>query len=109
VTGFLLGLVFAAGVGIVWAGLTRSEDAAGAGTIRRFIEAHRRNIPTPRFAALGIVGAFVLGALAWSVARMPVLAVVGALAGAYAPVALDLRRREAGRRARERAWPAALA
>ena len=27
-TGFLLGLVFAAGVGIVWAGLTRSEDAA---------------------------------------------------------------------------------
>jgi tight adherence protein B len=40
---------------------------------------------------------------------MPVLAVVGALAGAYAPVALDVRRREAGRRARERAWPAALA
>jgi tight adherence protein B len=108
-TGFLLGLLFAAGVGIVWAGLTRSEDAAGDDALRRFIEAHRRSIPTPRFAALGIVGAVVLGALAWSLARMPMLAVVGALGGAYAPVALDLHRREARRRARERGWPAALA
>src|SRR5439155_21566215 len=54
-TGFLLGLLFAAGVGIVWAGLTHSEDAAGDDVLRRFIEAHRRSIPTPRFAALGIV------------------------------------------------------
>ncbi len=108
-TGFLLGLLFAAGVGIVWAGLTRAEDAAGDDAVRRFFEAHRRSFPTPRFAALGVGGALVLGALAWSLARMPVLAVVGVLAGAYAPVAFDLRRREAGRRERERAWPAALA
>src|SRR5207248_8608001 len=71
VTGFLLGLLFSAGVGIIWAGLTRSEDDAGDGVLRRFIEAQRRSVPTPRFAALGVLGAFVLGALAWSLARMP--------------------------------------
>src|ERR687888_255921 len=107
-TGFLLGLVFAGGVGTIWVGATRADDA-GDGPIRRLIERHRRSIPTPRFAALGLAGAFVLGGLAWSLARMPVLAVVGALAGAYAPVTLDLRRREARRRERERALPAALA
>src|SRR5919204_2781968 len=108
-TGFLLGLLFAVGVGIIWAGLTRSEEARGDGALRRLIDAHRRSIPTPRFAALGVARAFLLGGLAWSLSRMPVLVVVGALAGAYAPVALDLRRREARRRERERAWPAALA
>src|SRR5919204_6951384 len=108
-TGFLLGLLFAVGVGIIWAGLTRSDDATADGALHRLIDAHRRSIPTPGFAALGVAGAFVLGALAWSLGRMPMLAVVGALAGAYAPIALDVRRREAGRRARERAWPAALA
>src|SRR5919204_1291686 len=108
-TGFLLGLLFAVGVGIIWAGLPRPAEATADSALHRFIDAHRRGIPTPRFAALGVAGAFVLGGLAWSLARIPVLAALGALAGAYAPVALELRRREAARRERERAWPAVLA
>src|SRR5207248_3368565 len=58
-TGFLLGLLFAAGIGAVWAGLTRSQTAAGDDAIRRFVGTHRRSIPTPRFAALGAAGAVV--------------------------------------------------
>ncbi len=109
-TGFLLGLLFAAGVGLFWVGLTRSHtDVAGGVTPRRLIEAYGRRIQAPPFVAFGVVGALVVGALAWSLARIPVLAVLGALAGAYAPVALGLRRRETNRRERERAWPAALA
>jgi tight adherence protein B len=107
-TGFLLGLLFAGGVGIIWAGVTHTE-ASRDSAVQRFIKRHRRSIPTPRFAAVGVAAAFVLGGLAWSLARMPVLAVVAALAGAYAPVALELHRRERARRERERAWPAALA
>jgi tight adherence protein B len=107
-TGFLLGLVFAGGVGLLWRGLTRPGGGEGR-TLRRLIAVHGRKLPPPRFIAVGFVGALVVGLLAWSVARIPVLAGLGALAGAYAPVALDLRRREAARRERERAWPAALA
>jgi tight adherence protein B len=108
-TGFLLGLVFAGGVGLLWVGLRRSEGGASGVTLRRLVEEHGLRFPAPRFVALGVVGAFVVAALAWSLARIPVLAVLGAIAGAYAPVAIGLRRREAARRERERAWPAALA
>jgi tight adherence protein B len=108
-TGFLLGLVFSGGVGLLWVGLGRSERGNGGVTLRRLIEEHGRRLPAPRFVVFGVVGAFVLAALAWSLTRIPVLAVLGAIAGAYAPVAIGLRRREAGRRERERAWPAALA
>jgi tight adherence protein B len=107
-TGFLLGLVFAGGVGLLWLGLTRPDGGEGR-TLRRLVAVHRRKLPAPRFIAVGVFGALVVGLLAWSVARIPVLAALGALAGAYAPVALGLRRREAARRERERAWPAALA
>jgi tight adherence protein B len=108
-SGFLLGLTFAGGVGLLWVGLTRSDDRTRNLTVRRFVEEHGRRLPLPRFLVFGLVGAFVVGALAWSFARIPILVVVGALIGAYAPVAVGLRRREAGRRERERAWPAALA
>lgn len=108
-TGFLLGLTFAGGVGLLWVGLTRSDDRTRSLTLRRIVEEHGRNLPQPRFLAFGLVGAFVTAALAWSFARIPILVVVGALIGAYAPVAVGVHRRQAGRRERERAWPAALA
>ena len=108
-TGFLLGLTFAGGVGLLWVGLTRSDEQARNLTLRRLVEEHGRKLPQRRFLAFGLVGAFVSGALAWSFARIPILVVVGSLIGAYAPVAIGLRRRQAGRRERERAWPAALA
>jgi tight adherence protein B len=108
VTGFLLGLVFAGGVALLWRGLTRPDGGEGR-TLRRLIAVYGRKLPAPRFIAVGLVGALVVGLLAWSVARIPVLAALGAVAGAYVPVALGLRRREAARRERERAWPAALA
>lgn len=109
-TGFLLGLVFAAGVGLLWIGLTSADDRFwGGGTLGRLIDAYGRKLPAPRFVVVGGVGALVVGALAWSLTRIPVLCVIGALAGAYAPVAVGVRRRETNRRERERAWPAALA
>jgi tight adherence protein B len=107
-TGFLLGLVFAGGVGLLWLDLTRPGDGEGR-TLRRLIAVYGGKLPPPRFIAVGFVGALVVGLLAWSLARIPALAALGALAGAYAPVALGLRRREAARRERERSWPAALA
>jgi tight adherence protein B len=107
-TGFLLGLVFAGGVGLLWRGLTRPNGGEGR-TPRLLIAAYGRKLPAPRFIAVGFVGALVVGLLAWSVARLPVLSALGAVAGAYAPVAFGLRRREAARRERERGWPAALA
>ncbi len=109
-TGFLLGLVFATGVALAWVGFTHSHtDIADGVTLQRLVERYSRRVPAPRFVVSGCVGALVVGVLAWSLARIPVLAAVGALAGAYAPVALGLRRRETRRRERERAWPAALA
>jgi tight adherence protein B len=108
-SGFLLGLTFAVGVGLLWVGLTRSDERTRKLTLRRLVVKQGRKLPQPRFLAFGLVVAFVLGALAWSFARIPILVVVGAFIGAYAPVAVGLRRSEAGRRERERAWPAALA
>jgi tight adherence protein B len=108
-TGFLLGLTFAGGVGLLWVGLTRSDDRTRSLPLRRLVEEQGRRLPQPRFLAFGLVGAFVTAALAWSFARIPILVVVGALIGAYAPVAVGVHRRQAGRRERERAWPAALA
>jgi tight adherence protein B len=106
-SGFLLGLTFAGGVGFLWVGLTRSDERTRNLTLRRLVHEHGRNLPQSRFLAFGLVGAFVVGALAWSFARIPILVVVGALIGAYAPVALGLHRRQSARR--ERTWPAALA
>ena len=106
-TGFLLGLVFAAGLGLLWAGAVCGvELRSGAGrSIRR-----RRKLPLSPPMFLAVLAASVLAALlVWSLVDVPVLGFAAAIGGGYAPVAWAVRRQERRLRERERAWPAALA
>jgi tight adherence protein B len=59
---------------------------------------------------LVVTAAAVVGlSLGWALTSIPVLALLGGFAGAYAPFVWLRRRNEQAQRARERAWPAALA
>jgi tight adherence protein B len=63
----------------------------------------------PLFVLVVLASAVLAALLAWSLVDVPVLALAGAIGGAYAPVAWAGRRREHRLRERERGWPAALA
>jgi tight adherence protein B len=110
VTGFLLGLIFAAGVAFFWAGAVHGvEPRLGLGGMNRLVRQSELPLSPPLFL-LVVLGASALAALlVWSLVDVPVLAVAGAIGGAYGPVAWVGRRRERRLRERERAWPAALA
>jgi tight adherence protein B len=110
VTGILLGLVFAAGVALLWAGVVCGvELRPGPELLGR--TARRRDLPmSPPLLLLAVLAASTLSAmLVWSLVDVPVLALAAAIGGGYAPVAWAGRRRERRLRERERAWPAALA
>jgi tight adherence protein B len=65
---------------------------------------------SPRLFLLGVLASAALAVLlVWSLVDVPVLALAGAIGGAYTPVSWAGRRRERRLRERERAWPAALA
>jgi tight adherence protein B len=111
-TGLLLAMCFATGVALLWLGtvggvalpaapaaLTRIGGVLGdAGLTMRPLS----------FVALA-VGSGLLAAFAtWSIVAVPILAVVAAAGGTWAPVAWVRRRRDRRERERERAWPAAL-
>jgi tight adherence protein B len=85
VTGFLLGLVFAAGLGLLWAGAVCGvEPRAARGRLSR----RRRALPLSPLLLVAVVATSVLAALlVWSLVDVPVLAFAAAIAGAYAPVA----------------------
>jgi tight adherence protein B len=104
VTGFLFALCFALGLGLLVFGARVEEP------LRRLIARQRGAVAGSwRRALLGGVLAVVAAAVAWAVTSVFVLALVAAAAAAYGPVAWLRRKREQGRRERERAWPAALA
>jgi tight adherence protein B len=110
VTGFLLGLVFAAGVALVWAGaVCRVDVRLGPGRLRRLVRQSGLPLSPPLFLLVVLASAALAALLVWSVIDVPVLAFAAAIGGAYAPVAWAARRRERRLRERERAWPAALA
>jgi tight adherence protein B len=110
VTGFLLGLVFAAGVALLWAGAVSGADLRlGSGRLRRLVRHSELPLSPPLFLLAVLVLAGLAALLAWSLVDVPVLALAGAIGGAYAPVAWAGRRRERRLRERERAWPAVLA
>jgi tight adherence protein B len=110
VTGFLLGLVFAAGVALVWAGVVSGvEIQLGIGRIGRLVHQSELPLSLPLFLMVVFASAAIAAVLVWSLVDVPVLALAGAIAGAYAPVAWAARRRARRQRQRERAWPAALA
>ena len=109
-TGFLLGLVFAAGVALVWAGVVSGvEIQLGIGRFGRLVHQSELPLSLPLFLMVVLASAAIAAVLVWSLVDVPVLALAGAIAGAYAPVAWAARRRARRQRERERAWPAALA
>jgi tight adherence protein B len=109
-TGFVLGLVFAAGVALLWAGAVCSvEPRLGLGRLNRLVRQSELPLSAPLFAVAVLAAAAVAAALIWSLVDVPVLALAAAIGGAFAPVAWVGRRRERRLRERERAWPAALA
>jgi tight adherence protein B len=110
VTGFLLGLVFAAGVAFLWAGAVCGADVRlGSLNVGRFVRQSELPLSPPFFLLLVVASAALAAWLAWSLVDVPVLALAGAIGGAYAPFVWAGGRRGRRQRERERAWPAALA
>jgi tight adherence protein B len=111
-TGLLLALCFATGIALLWLGTVGGVTlpAAPALLVRapRLLRDAGLDIKPLTFVVLSAGSAFVALAVAWSLLAVPILAVVAAAGGAWAPVAWVRRRRDRRRRERERAWPAAL-
>ena len=108
-TGFLLGLVFAAGVALLWASIVSGVELRSPGRLSR--AARRRQLPVspPLFLLVVLASSILAALLVWSFVDVPVLVLAAAIGGGYAPVAWAGRWRERRLRERERAWPAALA
>jgi tight adherence protein B len=110
VTGFLLGLVFAAGVALLWVGAVCGvEIGLGVGRFGVLVRQSELPLSPPLFLIVLFASGALAAVLVWSLVDVPVLALAGFIGGAYAPVAWAARRRERRLRERERAWPAALA
>ncbi|MGH2961395.1 MAG: hypothetical protein ACRDL3_04260, partial [Solirubrobacterales bacterium] len=103
-TGFLLGLVFASGVALLWAGAVCGvELRLGSSRLTGLVCQSELPFSPPLFL-LAVVASATLAALpVWLLVDVPVLALAGAIAGAYGPLAWAGRRRERRLRERERA------
>ena len=108
-TGFLLGLVFASGVALLWAGAVCGTEFRVGGRLGASVRRSELPFSPPLFLLAVLASAVLAALLVWSLVDVPVLALAGAIGGAYAPLAWAGRRRERRLRERERAWPAALA
>jgi len=109
-TGFLLGVTFASGIALVWLGAVAGvQMPAGGGRARRMLAEAGISVHPVLFLVAPLGFAAVVGIVAWSLAGVPILALLAACGGAYAPFSWAAARRERLRRERERAWPAALA
>lgn len=109
-TGALLAICFATGVGLVLLGMSgRRLDGTPASRLARRFSLEGNGLKPGVFFVVVAAGALLGWTVVWSLASVPILALTGAAAGAYAPIAGTRRRRERTLRERERAWPAALA
>ena len=109
--GVLLALCFGAGVGLLLLGLSGRElpTFPVVAAARRRLTRRELGVRPGVFILTVATGALLGWLVAWSLARVPILAVAAAGAGGYGPFAWMRRRRELAGRERERAWPAALA
>src|SRR5205823_6258000 len=80
----------------------------GESRVGSFFRRDELGVRPSLFLILAAGVALAGGLFAWSLARIPILALAGAAAGAYAPFGWARRRRERAARERERGWPAAL-
>lgn len=110
-TGFLLALVFAGGVALLWAAAIDADVALPRPDARLRKQLDEAGVPIAVSALVAAitVAAAVGFALTWSLVEVPVLAFAAACGSGYVPIAWLRRRRERRLRERERAWPAALA
>src|ERR1700684_4239526 len=109
-TGFLLGLTFAAGVALLFLHVTGVRVPMPASAQRLGTLLDDTDMPlSPGAALVGIVACGLLaGVLVWWVVAAPAVIIAGVLGAVVAPVAWLRTRRESVRRERERAWPAVL-
>jgi tight adherence protein B len=111
VTGLLLAVCFAVGIGLVLLGFSGHQlgSSWASSRLARRVSVEGSGLSTGVFVVLVAGGGFLGWIVVWSLAQVPILALTGAVAGGYAPFAWARGRRERALRERERAWPAALA
>ncbi len=111
-TGFLLGLIFAAGIALLWLGtvvrVRVSLPSARAARLAALLNEAGLAWPPVLFVVAVVVCGLLAGLLVWWIVDVPAVIVAGVLGGASGPVAWARRRRERLRLERERAWPAVL-
>lgn len=101
---FLCGLV------LIVVGLAERKREAGSSRLSDlWWRGQQAGILSARFLAIFVAAAIAGLAMGWGLTGIPVLAVLGGVAGGYAPFVWLRRRNEQTKRGRERAWPAALA
>lgn len=108
---FLLGLVFASGIGCVWFGLftdLRPSRPAKLGHLSALLQAAGLEIPPSVFVVSTACCAVIVGLIAWWVVDVPAVLVAGVIGGGVAPLAWARARRARRLVERERAWPAVL-
>jgi tight adherence protein B len=106
--GFVLGLCFAAGIGLIWLGAVSDVRLpTGAGRVRAFLASGGVELSPAAFISGTIVVATLGGVLVNAATGVPALATAAGCGAGWAPVAWVRGRREGRRRERERAWPAA--
>jgi tight adherence protein B len=110
-TGFLLGVIFAAGVGLVWFGAVvgvQLSPPAQSSRVGALLDSAAVDIAPQMFMAAVVGCGLALGLVAWWIVEVPAVTVGGLVGGACAPVAWARSRRDRRARERERAWPAVL-
>lgn len=109
-TGPLLALCFLLGFALLVVGLAGPTFARVRGRLDVALRRGRdARVLSTRFLVVVSLAALVGLGLGWALTSIPVLTLLGGFAGGYAPFVWLRRQNEQARRARERAWPAALA
>jgi tight adherence protein B len=110
-TGFLLGVIFAAGVALLWLGVVvgvRLSPPKRTARLGALLDDAGLLWP-PALFVFGVGAcALLAGVVVWWIVGVPAVAIAGVLAGAFSPIAWVRSRREGLRRERERAWPSVL-
>jgi tight adherence protein B len=109
-TGFLLGLIFAAGVALLFLHMTGVRVPMPTSAHRLGALLDDADVPLSHGAVLGGIAAcgLLAGILVWWIVDVPAVIIAGVLGAVVAPVAWLRSRCESLRRERERAWPAVL-
>jgi tight adherence protein B len=106
----LLALCFLAGLALLVLGLADQARTKMRSRLEKAVRLGRdTRILSARILLVVTAAALVGLALGWALTSIPVLALLGGFAGAYAPFVWLRRHNEQAQRARERGWPAALA